>query len=259
MADTGAIGVLRRGAMALLAELVATCLLAMIGCMGCVPGMTPTVPTHLQISLQFGLVIMFNIQTFGHVSGCHMNPAVTLAGVLYGALHPILAVGYVICQVVGAILGFGVLRLLTPAVAMFPPGATVGTCSTVPHADLNVFQAFFVEFIITMILILVTCSIWDPANKRNTDSVPIKFGLLICCMSIVAGPYTGASMNPARTFGPALWNGDWAHHWIYWVAPLSSALVTTLAYKLFFYTKETKDQVDANEQVPLQDKPTGAV
>lgn len=119
---------------------------------------------------------------------------------------------------------------------MYPKGEDEGgLCITVPADGISTFQAFLVEFIGTSILVLVICGLWDPRNKKNTDSTPLRAGLTVAVLVLITGPYTGASLNPARSLGPAVWTGDWQDHWIYWVAPTLGGAVTSLVYKTLFY------------------------
>jgi len=107
-------------------------------------------------------------------------------------------------------------------------------CVTDLHSELSAIQGLVLEGFATAILILVVCSVWDVRNEKNTDSVSIKFGLTVAVLATSFGPYTGCSMNPARSFAPALWNNQWSHHWIYWFGPIGGALITSFAYKAIF-------------------------
>ncbi|KAL1116929.1 hypothetical protein AAG570_005398 [Ranatra chinensis] len=148
---------------------------------------------------------------FGHTSAAHLNPAVTLCFYVMGDItFPMLA-NYLLAELVGSILGFGVLMMLTPeSIYSKQPGL----CCTVPHQTVSDFQAFSVEFISTAFLILLVCSCSDPRNSKKQDSAPLKFGILIAALSLIAGPYTGASMNPTRSFAPAFWSQVWTSHWV---------------------------------------------
>lgn len=152
---------------------------------------------------------------------------------------------YIISEIVGAILGFGLLKMLTPNKFLTPnEPSDPGLCMTLPHSDLSVGQAFFIEFFLTCALISVICGAWDPRNQKNSDSTPIRIGLTVAALSIAGGPYTGASMNPVRSLAPALWNWDWRNHWIYWVAPLIAALMSSIFYKMIFWRKESNNDDD---------------
>lgn len=121
---------------------------------------------------------------------------------------------YILAQFLGSFLGYGLLKLVTPTAVFKPLEGMPGICTTVPAKDLNDLQAVLVEFFVTTVLILVCCGVWDPRNAKNTDSIPLKFGFTVAALSIVAGPYTGCSMNPARTLGPAIWNQDLRKFWV---------------------------------------------
>lgn len=216
-----------------LSELLATALLMFLGCMGCITWGKEY--NHLQTVLSFGLIIMIIVQAFGCVSGAHLNPSVTIAAAVYNIVSVPLACIYIVAQLLGAFMGYGLLITLTPSHIIRPVNATgPGLCSTVPHPDVTPFQAVAVEYIATSVLILMCCAIWDPRNAKYQEGVPLKFGLAIAAIASVAGPFTGASMNPARSLGPALWNQDFHLHWIYWVGPLPAALVTAIVYKNVF-------------------------
>lgn len=235
------------------AELIGTGLLVFIGCMGCMKSMVlDGIIPHVQISFTFGLAVMFIIQMFGHISGAHLNPAVTLTSVVLGYTPYIMAVIYVASQLIGALLGFALLKAVTPARLFDAENATAhGVCSTIPSSDISSLQALVVEIMLTLCLVLVCCAVWDHRNTHLHDSLSIRFGLTIAGLAMAGGPYTGASMNPARSFGPAVINNDWSQHWIYWVGPLLAAAVGAGGYRALF--SRPKPEVDHNEleDIPL--------
>jgi len=106
-----------------------------------------------------------------------------------------MAVILVVAEIVGACLGYGLLRALTPT-KFFSNDLDV--CMTLPHESLSLTQAFFIEFFLTSALISIICGLWDPRNRNNGDSAPLRVGIAVAGLSITGGPYTGASMNPAR-------------------------------------------------------------
>uniref|UniRef100_A0A336LPE3 CSON015249 protein n=1 Tax=Culicoides sonorensis TaxID=179676 RepID=A0A336LPE3_CULSO len=239
---------------AFLAELIGTGLITFAGCMGCVALDKMNPPSHLQICLGFGLVVMFVIQIFGAVSGAHLNPAVTAAAFVYKIIDIKMSVIYVVGQCIGGFMGFGLLKLVTPSFAFERPEGHAGVCTTVPAAQINDFQAVVVEFMATAVLILVCCGVWDPRNAKNSDSIPLRFGFTIAALALVAGPYTGCSMNPARSLGPAIWNQDFQGHWIYWVGPMLAGLLVTYVYKIVFYRDVPKEKPRQLEEYPLSEK-----
>lgn len=117
-------------------------------------------------------------------------------------------------------------------------------CVTAPHKDLHVIQALLMEGIATAILMLIACAAWDSRNANNCDSVAIKFGLGVTALATAVGPYTGCSMNPVRSLAPAVWNNNYADHWIYWFGPLGGALLASLAYKAVFSPKNDDNDDD---------------
>lgn len=122
---------------------------------------------------------------------------------------------YFIAQMLGAFMGYGLLLVMTPASTFNAlDGAGPAICVTAPHGDLTPLQAFAMEYLATTVLILICCGVWDPRNSHVQDSIPLKFGFAITAIGCILGPFTGASMNPARSFGPALWNHDFRMHWV---------------------------------------------
>uniref|UniRef100_A0A182J224 Aquaporin n=1 Tax=Anopheles atroparvus TaxID=41427 RepID=A0A182J224_ANOAO len=228
-----------------LAELIGTGLLVMLGCMGCVSGIGHT-PSHFELAINFGLIVMIIVQVFGCVSGSHLNPAVTAAAWVYELVSTKMALAYAAAQCIGAFMGYGVLKMLTPATvfgkALENEGA--GFCVTQPNTAITTVQAVGVEFVATMVLVLVCCGVWDPRNAKHHDSVALKFGFTVGALAVAAGPYTGASMNPARSLGPVLWNGVYNAHWVYWVGPLSAAFLTAFAYKAVFRREVPVEQLN---------------
>ncbi|XP_011696207.1 PREDICTED: aquaporin AQPcic-like isoform X2 [Wasmannia auropunctata] len=239
-------GTVKRALITGLAEMLGTAMLVFMGCMGCIAGLG-VAPFHLQIAITFGFAVMVVIQCIGHISQAHINPAITVGAIILGKKTIPEALVYFVSQMTGAILGYGMLKVVTPKDKL-----TSGTveqadmfCVTDLHSDLSAIQGLLVESIATAFLMLVVCSVWDVRNEKNTDSVPIKFGLAVAVLAITVGPYTGCSMNPARSFAPALWNGQWRHHWIYWFGPIGGALISSFMYKTIF---GVSDKVEEEEE-----------
>ncbi|KAJ0178801.1 hypothetical protein K1T71_005576 [Dendrolimus kikuchii] len=214
---------------AVLAEMVATMMLVLFGCMACIPLDGFDLPS-MYGAFGFGLAVLFNIQIFGHISGAHMNPAVTVAALIWKKLSFPLAVAYVIAQCLGAILGYGILVGVSPMNV-----AENGVCLTLPHANHNFYNTLGIEIVLTSALSLLNCAFWHPANHEKIESLAIKFGLAIVGLSLAGGPWTGASMNPARSLGPAVWTGNWTMHWVYWLGPMIGTSIAAVFYKITFF------------------------
>jgi MIP family channel proteins len=169
-----------------------------------------------------GLALVSIVSMFDGVSGSHFNPAITLTLIIVRSVPPLLGLAYMIAQVVGAVVGAALLRASMPAWPtghLGAPGLGVG---------ISVGQAFFIEFLITSILLfVVVCS----ASDLETALAPIPIGFAVLAGVLIAKPLTGASMNPARAFGPSLVANWWDHHWVYWIAPLASSLLVAVIYK----------------------------
>jgi len=170
--------------------------------------------TNVGVALVFGLVVMAMIYALGNVSGCHINPAVTLGLCAAGRFDRCLVLPYIGSQCVGAFLASGTLRIL------FPESRTLG--ATIPAgSDL---QSLMLEFLLTMILMFVILSV-SAAGSDGKLLGGIVIGGVIGLEALFSGPISGASMNPARSFAPAVVSMHLDHVWIYIVAPLAGALV----------------------------------
>ncbi|KAI5646468.1 major intrinsic protein domain-containing protein [Phthorimaea operculella] len=220
-----------------LSEVLSTMLLLLLGCMTNITA-DKSPPNPLVPAIGFGFVVMFNIQIFGHISGAHMNPAVSIAALLFGQLSIATTIVYILAQCAGAILGYGILVSLSPGDI-----AAEALCVNQVHAELGLWQALLVEVALTTALNFMNCSVWDPVNKHKADSIPIKFGMAIVGLSLAGGVLTGCSMNPARSLGPALFAGMWKNFWIYCVGPFIGAIVPTLIYKYMFLKEEDNSEI----------------
>ena len=173
------------------------------------------------IAVAFGLVIMVMIYAIGHVSGAHINPAVTVAFVGSRHFPAREALAYVPAQLAGAIAGAALLRVTwagTPAAL----GATVPTVGSV--------AAFTYELVLTAFLMFVIMAVATDTRAVGAAAA-IAIGGTVALDAVFAGPVTGASMNPARSFGPALVAAEWSDLWIYLTAPFVGALLGAVAYQ----------------------------
>jgi aquaporin Z len=171
--------------------------------------------THVGVALTFGLVVMALIHALGRVSGCHINPAVTLGLYAAGRCEQFLVVPYIGSQCVGAFLASGTLRML------FPESLTLG--ATIPAG--GDFQSLALEFLLTLILTFVILSVTSGGGAEQLLA-GITIGGVIGFEALFAGPISGASMNPARSLAPAVVTMRLDHVWIYVVAPIAGALAS---------------------------------
>lgn len=204
---------------ALLAEFAGTFALVFVGTGAIVLNdNTGGAVTHLGVSLAFGLVVTTMIYLLGRVSGAHINPAVTLAFWSIRRISSPLALGYVASQFLGGICASGVLFI------PFPAHGTLG--ATLP--DIGGFQTAALEGFLTFFLVSVVLSFND-AKLPIAAFAGLAIGAVVGLEAFFAGPFTGASMNPARSLGPALFSGNLGTLWIYFAGPGAGAFLATLS------------------------------
>ncbi|GMI90958.1 hypothetical protein HRI_002765100 [Hibiscus trionum] len=214
------------------AELVGTFFLIFIGCASALVNKIQPLTT-VGIGLVWGLVLMAAIYAVGHISGAHFNPAVTLALAAGRKFSWKLVPMYLVSQLLGATLASLILRALFHAQHNIEVAVTQYKDST---SDL---EAIAWEFIITFILMFVICAIAtdDRASKGVAGAA---IGATVMFNAIVVGPITGASMNPARSVGPAVVSGLYKNLWVYIVAPILGAMAATLVYSILRVPKPEK-------------------
>jgi aquaporin Z len=177
--------------------------------------------THLGISFVFGAVVTAMIYALGHISGAHFNPAVTLGFWASGFFPKYKVLPYVLGQCAGAIAASQVLLITLGEVANL--GATI-------PLNGNWLQSLILETVLTFILMFVILG--SGLDRRaHIGFAGIAIGLTVGLEAAFMGPITGASMNPARSLGPALIGGIWEHHWVYWVAPIWGAQLAVAVYR----------------------------
>lgn len=220
-----------------LGELFATATLMFIGCMGLVGGLSKA-PDHFAVAFNFGIAVMAGLITFSHVSGAHMNPGLSLTAMILGKLSLPMWFIYSVFQCLGAVLGYLILMGITPTKHFVTnpavPSPAVPLCCNAPNDMLSASEQFWSEFVFSALLSLLACAVWDRRNLDKHDSVSLRFGLGVFAIAYGGVQYSGCSMNPARTFGPALVNNYWDNHWLYWVAPILANIVVATFYRLVF-------------------------
>jgi MIP family channel proteins len=175
--------------------------------------------THVGVALTFGTVILAAVYALGHISGAHLNPAVTMGFWLARRFPRADVLPYVAAQLFGA------------------TAAGLGIRAAVGHADagaltvplIGVLPALGVEVVLTFALMLVVMAVATDARVEGVVA-GLAVGSIVAADALAGGPLTGASMNPARSFGPALAAGVWTAHWIYWVGPLIGAALGVGVY-----------------------------
>ena len=175
---------------------------------------------HLGISVAFGLVVLCVIYAIGHISGAHLNPAVSFAFCLAKEISIYKSLWFSLAQILGAVVGS--LSLLT----LFPNTASLG--ETLPTN--TIFQSIVTEFILSYFLMFVIINVAIGSKERGLlAGIAVGFAVLIC--ALVGGPISGASMNPARSLGPAIVSGNLEHLWLYIVVPIFAMLCSIWTWR----------------------------
>lgn len=182
------------------------------------------VVTHVGIAITFGLVVMSMIYALGNVSGAHINPAVSIAFTMAGKFPVQKLTPYIMAQLIGALLASGTLKLLFPANQYL--GATIPAGSDM--------QSFVLELLLTFFLMLVILSVAH-GSKEQGMFAGLAIGGVVALEAMFAGPICGASMNPARSIGPALVSMNLQSLWLYIAAPIVGACAAVPVYN---YIKE---------------------
>lgn len=223
----------------LMAEFVGPLFLVLIGCASCVEGWNDQYSPHIvQVALSFGVTIATMAQALGHVSGGHFNPAVTVACLVTGKISIVKSIFYIIAQCLGAICGAALLQALTPTDFHNTLGVTE------IHKALTPTQGFGVEFFSTFTLVLVVFGVCDDNRKDVKGSGPLAIGLCIATAILATGNYTGGSLNPARSLGPAVISNKWTYHWVYWAGPIVGGVVAALTYQKAFKARSPEEEVE---------------
>lgn len=211
---------------ALLAEFIGNLLLNLFGCGACINIIqgSSAPPNIVLIALAFGLAVFASVSAIGHISGGHINPAVTLGLASTGRVKIARAILYIIAQCAGAAAGSGLLKALTPDRA----AGTLGTTGL--GADVTALQGFGIEFFLGFVLIFVVCGVCDPNKPDSKATAPLAIGLTVTLGHLLAIDYTGSAMNPARSFGSALVANVWTDHWVYWAGPIAGGIAAALLY-----------------------------
>jgi len=214
------------------AELIGTFALVFVGC-----GSAVIAGGHigfLGIAFAFGLTVLVMVYAIGNISGCHINPAITIAMFAAGKIKAKDGIAYIISQCIGAILGAGVLYLIASGFPEYSLAAQgLGQNGFGVHSPMgySLTSCFIAEVVLTALFILVifgSTSKFAPAGFAG-----ISIGLSLVLIHLVGIPITGTSVNPARSLGPALFAGGEAlsQLWLFWVAPILGSLVSVVIWK----------------------------
>jgi len=235
----------------LLAEMIGTMVLVFFSCGSAEndAGMPNNGANIVRFSLTFGFTVATMAQCIGHVSGCHINPAVTLGLFVGRKIGLIASVLYIIFQCIGALIGAALLLAISPDNRVGDP---IPGITGFRGAGLNAGQAFLIEFVITFVLVLTVYAAAADDGNEVKGSAPLAIGLAIAIAHLFAGPLTGPSMNPARSFGPAIVGGNTADLWVYWIGPICGGVVGAITYLLAFQAKTFKEDYSLTNEIGMK-------
>jgi aquaporin Z len=219
----------------LAAEFIGTFWLVLGGCGSAVLAAAfPDVGIGLAgVSLAFGLTVLTMAFAIGHISGCHLNPAVTV-GLWAGGRHPASEVApYIVAQVIGAVVGAFTLYFIASGKAGFDLAGGFASNGYGAHSPggYSLAASFVTEVVMTLMFLLIILGATD--RRAPAGFAPIAIGLGLTLIHLISIPVTNTSVNPARSTGPALIVGDWAigQLWLFWVAPILGALIAGFVYR----------------------------
>ena len=217
-----------------LAEMFGTMVLVLMGCgaavsLGCNNGDPETV---VGTAMAFGLSVVAMAYTIGGISGCHINPAITLGVFLSKRMSAKDCGMYMLFQVIGGIIGASILYIITSSTGIVGTGAN--DLQAYGDGTITVIGGFLAEMFFTCVVVLVVLGATAKTNGATNNFAGLAIGLSLILVHLVCIHYTGTSVNPARSIGPALFQGGTALHnlWIFIVAPMVGAVIAALVWKV---------------------------
>jgi aquaporin Z len=194
----------------------------------------------LGVSFAFGLTVLTMAFAIGHISGCHLNPAVSI-GLWAGGRFPVNKIlPYIIAQVLGGIVAGGVLYLIVSGKADFTSIGGFASNGYAEHSpgNFSLLSSFVTEVVMTMMFLLIILGSTD--RRAPAGFAPIAIGLGLTLIHLISIPVTNTSVNPARSLAVALYVGDWAlaQLWLFWVAPIIGAILGALVYRFLEQNNE---------------------
>jgi aquaporin Z len=217
------------------AEAIGTAWLTFAGCGSAViaAGFPQVGIGLLGVSLAFGLSVVTMAYAIGHISGCHLNPAVTIGLTAGGRFPPSDVLPYIVAQVIGAVVGAGILYLIASGTAGFDLAKGFASNGYGDHSPghYSLFAGLLVEIVMTMMFIFIIMGATH--GSAPAGFAPLAIGLALTLTNLAAIPVTNASINPARSTGPAVFVGGWAlaQLWLFWVAPIVGGALGGVLYR----------------------------
>ena len=229
-----------------IAELIGTFALVLFGCGSAVIAGKSILDGTLDglgllgISLAFGLTLLVMVYAIGPISGCHINPAVTISMLVAGKIKPKDSIAYIIAQCCGAILGAGILYVIASGQGSYDiaiNGLGQNGYGAASPAGYALMACFVAEIVLTGLFLFVIFGSTSKDAPKGFAGIPIGFALVIA--HLIGIPITGTSVNPARSLGPALFVGGEAINqvWLFWLAPIIGGILVAIIWKYVFQNK----------------------
>ncbi len=225
----------------LVAEFIGTLWLVLGGCGSAVlaAGYPELGIGFVGVSIAFGLTVLTMVYAIGHISGCHLNPAVSIGLWIGGRFDKKELLPYILAQVLGGIAGAGILYLIVSG----KPGAEIGSFAANGYGDhspdgYGMMSALIAEIVMTFMFLIIILGATHPKAPKGFAGIAIGLGLTL--IHLISIPITNTSVNPARSTSQAIFVGDWAvgQLWLFWVAPIVGAILAGLVYKMISPEKE---------------------
>nr|XP_055044746.1 aquaporin-4 [Misgurnus anguillicaudatus] len=204
-----------------------------------VPGSDGVSPGPIYPALAAGMATVVLGYCFGEISGAQVNPAITVALMATRKVDVFRALVYLVAQCLGGILATGLLYVCLPLKSI-----AQNFINKVP-VDMNAGQALGMEMLATFLLGFTVFSVEDQRRRESTEPGNLGIGFAVSTAIFIAGRFSGASLNPARSLGPAIILGYWEHHWVYWIGPISGAVLAGMSHEFIFAHSASRQKLVA--------------
>ncbi|XP_078057107.1 aquaporin-4 [Mustelus asterias] len=229
----------RRFWRSVLAELVGSLVLVAVILGASAPGQEDGVPVLMQVAVAAGFSAVSLIHCFGEISGAQVNPAVTLAFLCTRKLDFLQFVSYILAQCLGAVIGSGIIYMSLPI------KSTSRHLVNMINKDGNAGQALAMEIFATFQLVFTIFAMDDHRRREVGESGSLAIAFSLTAGILASGKFSGGSLNPARSLGPAIITGFWEHHWVYWIGPTLGAVLGGISYEFFFASSASQEKLIA--------------
>ena len=244
------------------AEFIGTAIIVFVGCGSMLVGNFDSAPYYppmdqpeksklflasktIKVAFAFGFTVASATWCAIHHSGANFNPAITIGMLAAGRISVVRTIFYIISQIAGSLFGTSFLFLCLPKASRGLLGATV------LGNDISASRGAVIELAITFVLVLVYFASTDEHRQHDKGSIPLTIGIAVTACHLFAFPLTTCSMNPARSFGPAVFGQYWKDHWIYWAGPVIGGMCASLLYKLALASVPMRRELTTMTECPI--------